>query len=69
MPPSEQSIARRDVKFRSLAGAPVGRVRKYSEKETDQPHLNVFRTVVALQRAEAGGAQKVSIRNWHWSFI
>lgn len=62
--PWSQSIA-----FRSPAGAPVERVRSYSEKEMGQSHLNVFRTVVAVQRAEAGGAQKVSIRNWHWSFI
>jgi len=63
--PWSQSNARRDVEFRSLEGAPVGRVRKYSKKEMGQAHINVFRKVVDVQRAEAGGAQKVSIRNWH----
>ena len=67
--PWSQPIARRDVEFRSLAGGPVGQVHKHSEKEMDQTHLNISRKVVAVQRAEAGGAQKVSIRNWHWSFI
>jgi hypothetical protein len=63
--PWSQSNGRRDVEFRSLAVAPVGRVRKYSEKQMGQAHLNVFRKVVAVQCAEAGGAPKVSIRNWH----
>jgi hypothetical protein len=63
--PWSQSNARRDVEFRILEDALVGRVRKYSKKEMGQAHLNVFRKVVDVHRAEAGGAQKVSIRNWH----
>ncbi|CZR52083.1 uncharacterized protein PAC_01960 [Phialocephala subalpina] len=62
--PWSQSIARRDVEFRSLEGGPVGRVRKYSEKEMDQAHLNVSRKVVAVQRAEADGAQKRARTAW-----
>jgi hypothetical protein len=63
--PWSQSNARRDVKFRSLAVAPVGRGCKSSEKKMDQAHLNVFGQVVAVRRAEAGGARKVSIREWY----
>jgi len=46
--PWSQSNARRDVEFRSLEGAPVGRARKYSEKEMGQAHLNIFRKAVAV---------------------
>jgi hypothetical protein len=31
----------------------------------DQVHLNVFQKAVAVQRAEAGGAQKVSILSYY----
>ena len=54
-----QSNARRDAEFGSLAGVPVEWTSKYSEKEMDQVHLNVFQKAVAVQRAEAG-VQKVS---------
>jgi len=63
--PWSQSTASRDVESRSLEGAPVGRVRNHSEKGIGQARLNVSRKVVAVQRTKAGGAQKVSIRNWH----
>jgi hypothetical protein len=62
--PWSQPITRRDVEFR-LVGGPIGRVRKHPEKEIDQAHLNVSRKVIAVQGARSGGAQKVSIRNWH----
>lgn len=55
-----QFNARRDAEFGNLASVPVERISKYSEKEMDQAHFNVFQKAIAVQRAEAG-AQKVSI--------
>lgn len=54
-----QSNARQDAEFGSLAGVPAEGTSKYSEKE--KVYLDVFQKVVAVQRAEAGGTQKVSI--------
>ena len=54
-----------DVEFCSLADAPVARVRKRSEKNMGQVQLNALQKVVAAQREEAGGAQKVSILTGH----
>lgn len=63
--PWTQSNAHQGVKFCGPADASVEGGREISEKVIDQVYLNTIQKVVAVQRAEAGGAQKVSILNCH----
>ncbi|KAH6667802.1 hypothetical protein B0J14DRAFT_601479 [Halenospora varia] len=56
-----QFNARRDAEFGNLASVPVERTSRYSEKEMDQAHLNVFQKAIAVQRAEAGAQKRARI--------